>query len=314
MRPNLRLLWTLIVLAMPSCAYAQQVPCKSTVTGHLDIVPLTSAIYQNTRSLRIWLPPGYDDPANAQKKYPVLYLYDGDSAFDACTAYMHDELHADETLTGLITSGKIPPVIAVAIDNASDILGHTPIGDNIDKGTARAREYIPYPDPLFPNITNVLGDRQPDFLEHEVMPFIAARYRILPGPSHATLWGDSYAGAAALYIAIRRPSLFGSVIIESPSLQIGNGQLLRDSKSLAVLPSRIAIGIGTDEVGPDMVPNPATINAVWVQLTRQLAENLKAADYIPPQLQLTVAPGAHHATGDFGKRLAAALLFIYRQD
>lgn len=104
-----------------------QQPCKPTVVGHLETIQLTSNVLHNTCNLCVWVPPGYGDPRNAQKRYPVLYLFDSASAFDSCTAFLHDELHAGETLTGLITSGKMPPVIAVGIDNASDILGHDPV-------------------------------------------------------------------------------------------------------------------------------------------------------------------------------------------
>jgi enterochelin esterase-like enzyme len=312
MRTHGRLVATLLSLIFTFYSAAQEKPCQSTLTGHLDIIPLDSLVFQNHRNLRVWLPPGYADPANAQKKYPVLYLLDGDSAFDSCTAFAHDELHADETLTSLITSGKIPPVIAVGIDNGSDVIGHSPDGQNIDNGAGRTREYLPYPDTfLSPAVKEVLGNRLPDFLEQEVMPTISSKYRILTGSQNSALWGDSYAGAAALYIAIRRPDLFDRLIIESPSLQVGNGQLLRDSVSLTQLPKRIALGIGTAEVTPDQFPNADALNATWVRLIHVLADNLKAAAYAPPQLQLTIAERAHHATGEFGKRLAAGLLFIY---
>ncbi len=310
MPKKLALLWTLTVLALPVCAQNPQ-PCKATVTGQLETIPLTSQVFHNTRNLYVWLPPGYSDPANAQKKYPVLYILDGASAFDACTAFHHDELHADETLTDLMTSGKIPPLIAVGIDNASDILGRSADAGNRDDGQARAREYLPYPDPLS-GIRQVIGDHFPDFLAGEVIPAIAGKYRVLTGAQHATLWGASYAGAAALYITIRRPDLFDSVIMESPSLQIGNGQLFRDSVSLITAPKRIALGIGDEEI-PVANPDAIRINATWVRLMKQLAENLRAAAYATPDVHLTVAQGAHHSTGDFGKRLAEALLFIYQK-
>jgi predicted alpha/beta superfamily hydrolase len=302
----------LLIALTPLSIAAQAAPCKSTVTGQLEIVPLVSATLHNTRSLRVWLPPGYGDPANAAKKYPVLYLFDGDSAFDACTAFAHEEMHADETLTELITTGKIPPVIAVAIDNASDIIGHDAAGQNRDSGDARTREYIPYPDTfLAPAVQDVHGAQLPEFFERDVMPLVASNYRALTGPANSALWGDSYAGAAALYIALERPDLFDRMIIESPSLQVGNGRLLRDSSSLTQLPHRIALGIGTAEALESQFPDAARLNAAWVRLMYVLAENLKAAAYTPPQVQLTVTNGAHHSEGDFGKRFAAGLLFIY---
>ena len=98
----LAVLAVLVVIGLPFVATAQQAPCKPTVVGRLDIVPVTSRIFHNTRNLRVWLPPGYDP----SQKYPVLYILDGASAFDVCASYNHEEMHADETLTQLITNGK----------------------------------------------------------------------------------------------------------------------------------------------------------------------------------------------------------------
>lgn len=294
----------LIAMCMPLAALAQQAPCKSTVVGRLEIVPLTSRIFHNTRNLRVWLPPGFDPG----RKYPVLYILDGASAFDVCAAFDHEEVHADETLTDLITRGKIPPLIAVGIDNGSDAIHQ---GDG--NGEARAREFLPYPDPvvlpILPPTLAPLGAAFPDFLEAEVMPAIASKYPVQTGPEHTAIWGASYGGAAALYALIHRPDLFGSGILESPALQVGNGQLLRDTAELVVAPKRIAIGIGTAELKAE-IPGAPAFNSAWVRQVKQLVQNLKAA-YLPGEVQLTITEGGHHNYPTFGDRLAAGLQFLY---
>ena len=74
-------------------------PCHSTVTGDLDVVPLSSKIYGNERKIRVWLPPGYRDVAQEKTTYPVLYMFDGTWLFDKCTAPgSQGEWKVDETL------------------------------------------------------------------------------------------------------------------------------------------------------------------------------------------------------------------------
>jgi predicted alpha/beta superfamily hydrolase len=221
-------------------------------------------------------------------------------------------MHADETLTELITSGKIPPLIAVGIDNGSDVIEQNNDRPKTDQGNGRALEYMPYPGPYYlPDLHDVHGSQLPDFLEHDVIPAVAAKYRVFSGGKNSALWGASLSGAAALYIAIERPDLFDRMIIESPSLFVGNGRLLRDSVSLTNAPSRIALGIGTAESLDSWFPNAATLNAGWVRMMHSLADNLKAAAYSPTKVQLTIAEGAHHSNVEFGRRFAAGLLFIY---
>jgi len=101
------------------------------------------------------------------------------------------------------------------------------------------------------------------------------------------------------------------MIIESPSLQAGNGRLLRDSVSLTNAPRRIALGIGTAEAPESEFPDAAMFNAAWVRMMNSFADNLRAAAYNRPQVQLTVAEGGHHTAEQFGKRFAAGLRFIY---
>src|SRR3712207_6400871 len=64
---------TLVATARPAEAQAAATPDSS----RLAVVSLTSAVFGNTRSIRAYLPPGYDDAANASRRYPVLYFNDG---------------------------------------------------------------------------------------------------------------------------------------------------------------------------------------------------------------------------------------------
>src|SRR5258706_15525805 len=56
-------------------------------TGDLRLHEFRSRIFDNTRFLRVWLPLGADDPPNAGRRYPVLYLNDGQNLFEASTSF-----------------------------------------------------------------------------------------------------------------------------------------------------------------------------------------------------------------------------------
>jgi predicted alpha/beta superfamily hydrolase len=73
-----------------------------TATGDLRLHEFRSRIFHNTRFLRVWLPPGYDDAANAGRRYPVLYLNDGQNLFEASTSFNGVEWQVDETGDRLI--------------------------------------------------------------------------------------------------------------------------------------------------------------------------------------------------------------------
>jgi predicted alpha/beta superfamily hydrolase len=112
-----------------------------------------------------------------------------------------------------------------------------------------------------------------------------------------------------VYALIHRPDLFGAGIVESPALEAGNGQLLRDTAELVKAPKRIAIGIGTAELKAE-IPGALAFNVAWVREVKQLTQNLKAA-YLPGEVQLTITEGGHHNYPTFGERFAAGLQFLY---
>ena len=87
----------------------------STVVGNLKLHKIDSRILKQSRTIRVWLPPGYD--ANVNVRYSVLYMHDGQNCFDRATSAFGNEWQIDETLTKLINNKRVPPMIVVGIDN-----------------------------------------------------------------------------------------------------------------------------------------------------------------------------------------------------
>jgi len=81
----------------------------------LRIHKMRSRVFRNTRLVRVWLPPGFD--ARDPRRYPVLYLNDGQNLFDPATAFAGVHWRVGETATRLIGESRIPPLIIVGIDN-----------------------------------------------------------------------------------------------------------------------------------------------------------------------------------------------------
>lgn len=140
----------------------------SSVTGDLRLHQFTSSILGNTRTIRVLLPPGYDDERNKDRRYPVLYLNDGQNLFDAATSIFNPiEWQVDESADRLVRLKKIVPLIVVGVDNPGKRL--------------RPKEYLPYADRfLSPPEPAPEGKKYPDFLVSELIPFINKRYRTKP--------------------------------------------------------------------------------------------------------------------------------------
>src|ERR1035438_3623263 len=272
-------------------------PKEHTVLGELEIVTFNSKIFRNIRNLRVWLPGNYFAPVNRNKHYPVLYMQDGQNLFDEATAFNH-EWRVDETIEFLTGSMRIGPMIVVGIDNS---------------GGRRANEYLPYPDPENtdlgkPASQDIHGKEYAEFVIKEVMPFIQKKYRVALGPANTGLGGSSYGGAVTLATVLTHPGIFGKALIESPSLLIGERQLLKDAEKATQFPQRMFLAIGTAEEADEKA------SAKDAEAVLDLEKILRAKGLGPTRLKVVVEEGAKHDETAWSKRLQGALLFLYSSD
>ena len=159
----------------------------------------------------------------AEAGYPLLYMLDGNAAFDALTP---------ETLAlvpGLVLVG-IGYDTELRFDRESRSLDYTPA----------AQGEPPRPDPQRPD--RMIGGAGA-FLERLQLDLVAQAETGLPiDPARRTLWGHSLAGMCVLFALLTRPGMFSRYVAVSPSLWWGDEFLLR---------------LETDV--PDGLPGPADV-------------------------------------------------------
>ncbi|MGZ3183318.1 MAG: alpha/beta hydrolase [Telluria sp.] len=176
--------------------------------GKLVIVPnVESPQLKNKRSLRIFLPASYEE--NKAKRYPVLYMHDGQNLFDAKTAAFGVEWGIDETVNSLVAAGKMDEVIVVGIDNTPD----------------RIPEYTPCCDPKH---GGGKLDQYMAFIIDTVKPWVDRSYRTLPDRDHTAIMGSSLGGIASVYIAEKHPEVFSKAGGVSSSFWWNNRDLVKN--------------------------------------------------------------------------------------
>jgi predicted alpha/beta superfamily hydrolase len=165
-----------------------------------------SALLGNTRRITVYLPPGYH--RDLTRRYPVLYLHDGQNLFDPARAVFGVAWQAGATADRLAREGRIRPVILVGIDNTPH----------------RLEEYAAYPEPK--HQVSGQGKLYARFVLEEVKGFIDREYRTLPGRPDTAIAGSSMGGLVSLTMAReyhRQVSLCG---VLSPSLWWARGRVL----------------------------------------------------------------------------------------
>jgi len=152
----------------------------------------------NSRSLRVYLPRGYDSHPN--REYPVVYMHDGQNIFRPGGPF--GCWFVEDAAATTINEGAIPEVIVVGIDNTS----------------GRLTEYVP----PYSQVSGQdgRGDLYIRFLVETVIPRIEQDYRVKRTADARCLSGSSLGGLISMYGGWERPDVFGRVASLSGSFWI----------------------------------------------------------------------------------------------
>jgi predicted alpha/beta superfamily hydrolase len=188
----------------------KSVPGLHTLTGLVrEHRKFKSDALDNERTIVVYLPPSYDEAP--QKRYPVLYMQDGQNLFDAATSFAGIEWKVDEAVQKLIGEGKIEPVIIVGIYNSEQrTLEFTPPASG-ESSSASAR-----------------GDVYAKFVVEQVKPFIDRTYRTKLDRASTSLAGSSMGGLISLYTLKTYPQTFGQLAILTPHLRTSDRDILAE--------------------------------------------------------------------------------------
>ena len=259
-----------------------------TLTGNIkEHRRFPSRILENRRDVLVYLPPGYR--RFSSKRYPVLYLHDGQNVFDAATAFAGVEWSVDETAQRLIQNKLIEPVIVVAVANM---------------GEDRIHEYAPTrgvidPRAKRPKRSKGLARLYGQFLITELKPYIDRKYRTKREAEFTGVGGSSLGGLVTLAIGLLYPDSFSKLMVMSPSVWWDDFAIyglvdgLQDKLDL-----KIWLDTGTNEPG-------------WEQC-RELRDRLVEKGWkLFNDLHYVEAKGADHSEGAWAARVDPALRFLF---
>ena len=263
-----------------------------TVEGYQDVPSRHVA----ARTVDVWLPPGYAD--HPQRRYPVLYMHDGQNLFDPALSYTGIDWGVDEAMTRLIADGQAREAIVVGIWN-------TPL---------RGPEYMPRAPITTSMVASGMGDdgswpadtiRSDDylaFLVEELKPFIDATYRTRPGRDDTFIMGSSMGGLISLYAIAQYPQVYGGAGGVSTHWPIGDGAMIDWLGSHLPNP-------GTHRLWFDH--GTATLDQHYAPYQRRMDARLRAGGYVEGDNWVTfVDEGAEHNERAWRGRLERPLRFL----
>ena len=251
-------------------------------SGELEIIDdFPSTALGNTRSVAVFLPPGYDE--NLAKTYPILIMHDGQNLFDAATSAFGVEWQVDEALTDLVFgNGIVEPIIVAPYNTADRIDEYTPTFDADVGGGGN-------------------GDLYLDFIVDELLPWVRTNYRT--EGTKVGMAGSSLGGLITLYGCWTRPTQFDRCGVFSPSLWWDNQALLSQIASDPAPPQGLRIYLDSGDSGPsnDGMTDTITLRDVLVTDGWTIGDDLL---YV-------LGVGQQHNESAWAARAPGALEFLY---
>ncbi len=210
-----QILISLIIIVIASC-----------LKNELEDIQITSEATLHSQSvnddykLYFFLPANY----NENKKYPVIYLLDGD---------WHTKMFAEE-INQLWKDNEIPECILVGIGNSAQRMrDYTYPADKYNEGSGHADKYY-------------------EFIRDELIPYVDANYS--SDTTQRIIAGHSLGGYFALYAMLRQTNsskLFSGVVAASPSIWWENAYLLQLEKEYSETQTdmdvKLLFSAGSDE-------------------------------------------------------------------
>lgn len=168
-----------------------------------------SHFLEGNRTIRVYLPPSYK--TNLARRYPVLYLNDGQNVFSSAgndIASGWGNWALDKTVDELTRDRKMEEIIMVAVDNS----------------VTRFAEYNG-------RMTSTNGvtpfENYSAFLTEELKPHIDNKFRTMPGATNTGIMGSSLGGICSVALAWEHPEVFGKAACLSGAFQIDQTNFLK---------------------------------------------------------------------------------------
>ena len=229
---------------------------------------------KNERDIVIWLPPSYH---YSDKKFPVLFMQDGQNLFDPNTSFIGHDWKVDEVVNGLIKDRLIQEIIVVGIYNTKD----------------RLNEY---------NYFHPTGKRYAAFLIKELKPLIDENYRTFNKASETALMGSSMGGLISFQLFWNFPNIFGKAACMSNSFWVNDRQvfkMIKEKESQFSVKNRLYIDCGSEET--ELIEDFRRMEKALKKINKE--EVFSFGSYVDR--------GSRHNENDWAKRLFIPLRFLF---
>lgn len=266
----------------------------------------------------VWLPPEYD--AAKGKRFPVLYMHDGQNLFDKALTGYNQEWQIDEAIPRMVRQGDLRSWIVVGVQSP------------------KARYRALFPQKIFALLPaefqkrvmdledggpkrEFAGDAYLKFMVETVKPRVDRELRTLKAPADTAVMGSSMGGLMAFYAMAEYPQVFGQAA--AVSMHIGLASTSEkgvDHDKLAGDAAEVFrkyLAMSTMRPGANRLyidHGTGTLDGSYGPYSAALIPILQAAGWKGPNFSFRTFAGAEHNETAWAQRVDVPLAFLDRKD
>ena len=266
----------------------------------------------------VWLPPAYD--AQKGKRFPVLYMHDGQNLFDRKLTNYNQEWQMDEAIPRMARQGDLRSWIVVGVQSP------------------RSRYRALFPQKIFPLLpaefqqrvltldtgetkAELAGDAYLKFMVEVVKPRVDREFRTLKGPADTAVMGSSMGGLMAFYAMAEYPQIFGQAAAVSMHVALAGSSEkgIDHAKVAGDAADAFRRYLATSQMKPGanrlyIDHGTSTLDGSYAPYSAALVPMLQSSGWTGPNFMFRTYAGAEHNETAWAQRVDIPLAFLDRSD
>ena len=245
-----------------------------------------------SRPLHIWLPEDYHQ---TDRRYPVMYFFDGHNLFTDQDATYGKSWGMKEFLENWSKD-----MIVVGIECGHD-------------GQERLSEYQPYP----ANKGSWFAEFEPrgketmDWIVNEIKPVIDSGYRTIPFRECTGIGGSSMGGVMSIFAAVHYNRWFSKAACVSSAIGFCMRPLMSDMRGSEMSPdTRMYLSWGTKEAHGLKTPDREDRSSNTYRWNKRIADQAESAG---AAVKMRCQVGGGHCEADWEKLVPEFMNFLWTE-
>jgi len=263
----------LTVACKPNSSLSKPVIFKNEyITGEIYKHTFSSNMFKDKREIFVWVPNNYN---KTNDEYSTLILHDGQNVFHPGASMSGHEWHLDETVTKLIQSNEIEPIIMIGVSNSQN----------------RATEYNPLEH----------GEKYGKYLTQELIPALKSQYRITDDRKRIGTMGASMGGLISFYLGWEINDHFSKAVCLSPAFRYNDFNYVEQLRNSSIPENlKLVIVNGTEDL--DKILQIGVNDCI---------EFLESVHFPDGDLLYWISQGDSHTELAWAKQSQKALMWLY---